>query len=353
MKNQDHILPQFRHIQERLYIRSMAIAGGDWVGAMAYTQGDGAFIGGAGGRDNNAGLWIKQAVDQMQTGANFGTPSEVRNFVLQSASVPALPERLSLGLGVLNTALPALDSVPIGYEVGQGAPKSMSSASLETLRLPPRKWAAQIVRSVELFRLANSATDRAISQALGNGVNRALDRSFVADLRSAAVSSGQAVASTGNTVAALDNDLRALLAHFDDSAQLAWVTSPTAAAMLAATRGSGGGAAYAGISLAPGATSSLFGIPLFVTSGAVPSGSPSESLIALIDQSRVVYAPDPDGFSLKVARHASVQMDSAPSAGASSLVNLWQSNLVALLVEVQANWGIGNAAVSVVTDLQV
>ena len=35
------------------------------------------------------------------------------------------------------------------------------------------------------------------------------------------------------------------------------------------------------------------------------------------------------------------------------MVSLWQSNMVALLAEVQANWAIGAGAVSIVTDVQV
>jgi valyl-tRNA synthetase len=47
---------------------------------------------------------------------------------------------------------------------------------------------------------------------------------------------------------------------------------------------------------------------------------------------------DDGGVSLDMSMEASVQMDDAPSAGAQSLVSLWQNNLVGIRAERYINW---------------
>jgi len=68
-------------------------------------------------------------------------------------------------------------------------------------------------------------------------------------------------------------------------------------------------------------------------------GSPStdSTNIYLIDAAEVMLADD-GGVTLDVSREASLQMDDAPSAGAQSLVSLWQNNLIGLRAERYINW---------------
>jgi len=66
-------------------------------------------------------------------------------------------------------------------------------------------------------------------------------------------------------------------------------------------------------------------------------GSPSATYIALVDAADILYADDGQ-VTLDVSREASLQMDSAPSAGAQSLVSLWQNNLVGLRAERYVHW---------------
>lgn len=47
---------------------------------------------------------------------------------------------------------------------------------------------------------------------------------------------------------------------------------------------------------------------------------------------------DDGGVSIDMSMEASVQMNDAPSAGAQSLVSLWQNNLVGIRAEQYINW---------------
>ena len=51
-----------------------------------------------------------------------------------------------------------------------------------------------------------------------------------------------------------------------------------------------------------------------------------------------ILLADDGGVTIDVSREASLQMDNAPTAGAQSLVSLWQNNMVALRAERFINW---------------
>lgn len=86
----------------------------------------------------------------------------------------------------------------------------------------------------------------------------------------------------------------------------------------------------------------FMGLPVIVES--VPanpgSGSPATGAgqrLILAKASEILLADD-GGVTIDVSREASLQMDSAPTAGATELVSLWQNNMVALRAERFINW---------------
>lgn len=63
--------------------------------------------------------------------------------------------------------------------------------------------------------------------------------------------------------------------------------------------------------------------------------------ILLFDTSQVVYGDDPAGVRIDVSRHATIQMDSAPSeptTAADVFHSLWQRGLVAFRAEYPIRW---------------
>ena len=67
------------------------------------------------------------------------------------------------------------------------------------------------------------------------------------------------------------------------------------------------------------------------------AGSPGENFAVLVDPSRVLYSESP-AAEVESASHATLQMDSAPSAGEQPLVGLWQSGLKALKIVKPVSW---------------
>ena len=88
----------------------------------------------------------------------------------------------------------------------------------------------------------------------------------------------------------------------------------------------------------------FFGLPVVVSENiprqvAVegPPAIPAGERIILAKASEILLADD-GGVTIDVSREASLQMDNAPTAGAQSLVSLWQNNMVALRAERFINW---------------
>jgi hypothetical protein len=118
---------------------------------------------------------------------------------------------------------------------------------------------------------------------------------------------------------------------------------------MASLQTSGGSYAFPGMTPAGG---NIWGIPAFASAGLVPSGSPTESELLLLDEAQVAIGDE--GASLSVAKSASLQMSDAPASGATSLVSLWQLNLRALRCERYAGWArASDSSVVVLTQLQV
>ena len=94
----------------------------------------------------------------------------------------------------------------------------------------------------------------------------------------------------------------------------------------------------------------FFGLPV-ITSNSMPIDTGTDTYIVLLNQSDILLA-DEGGIRIDVSREASLQMDSAPSDAAASLVSLWQENLIGLRAERWITWTRRRAAaVSVLEDV--
>ena len=220
----------------------------------------------------------------------------------------------------------------VGHWVGQGRPAPFSDAAFaEPTVLGPAKVQSNLIATKELLRSSSPAAEAVLLRDLVAACAQAIDQRFidpaavaVLDAAPASITNGvAAIPSTGNSLAQVDTDLGAavdaLVAAGSDLAAAQWVLHLRTAARLARMRGTGGGFAYPGLTAAGG---TLHGLPA-VTSGNVPvaatTGAPT--LIALLDASEVLLADD-RAAALAVAEQASVEADTAPTAGHRELVSL-------------------------------
>lgn len=231
--------------------------------------------------------------------------------------------------------------------VGQGSPTPVSSLAFDTVTLPWSKISVIIPLTEELVRFSSPSAVAVCQQDMGDTIAQYMNEQFIspsvavsAGVRPASVLNGiTATPMTGSTVAAIMTDVSTLVNRFLTANATPrrgfWIMNPRTALYLSMLRTAQDVFAFPNITMDGG---TWMGFPV-ITSQAVSLdyGSPTASYIALLDAADILYADDGQ-IMLDVSREASLQMDTAPSAGAQSLVSLWQNNLVGLKAERYVHW---------------
>jgi HK97 family phage major capsid protein len=248
-----------------------------------------------------------------------------------------------------NTRMPRQTSgATVGW-VGQGAPKPVTKLQFDTVTVPHAKIAAIIAITDELARMSTPSAEATVRQDLLESIAQFMDVQFIdqtiaasADVSPGAITNGiTGVDSTGGTVAQVTADLNAALTSLATS-NIAmrspyWVMHTRSFNYLRTLRTAQDIFAFRD-ELNAGR---LMGYPVVVSNN-VPlrdqnAGGGTEGYITLFDASEIFMADDGETM-LDVSREASLQMDSAPSAGAQALVSLWQNNLVGIRAERYVYW---------------
>ncbi len=230
--------------------------------------------------------------------------------------------------------------------VGQGKPKPVGKLSFDTVSLPWSKIAVIIALTEELVRFSSPSAVAVCQNDMLKTIAKFMDEQFIspsvaisANVSPASVLNGvTATPSTGTTVASIMTDVMTLRNRFhvanQDMDSAFWVMNPRTVDYLAMLRTAQDVFAFPSIE----ANGTFFRRPIIASqSVSLDYGSPSATYIALINAADVLLADDGQ-ITLDVSREASVQMDSAPSDGAQSLVSFWQNNLVGLRAERYVHW---------------
>lgn len=245
-----------------------------------------------------------------------------------------------------NIRIPRQTAGVTGSFVGEGQPKPVNALAFDNITLNWAKAAVIVVLTDEVVRFSNPAAEALVRNDMLKGVSTYLDRRFidptyagVANVSPASITNGITPRqATGVSVAAITNDVKAVLTSYAnanlDLSAATWVMAPKTALALSLIRNVDDEFVFANINVNGG---EWFGLPV-VTSNAVGlAGSPTDAFIALIDQSEVLLADDGD-ISIDMSQEASVEMNDSPTGGATSLVSLWQNNLLGLRAERYINW---------------
>lgn len=287
-----------------------------------------------------------------------GTDSAVTQFSdLESQFVGLLRPRTVLGRMDRVNRVPFLSRLGrqltgvTGAFVGEGAPKPVQKQTYDNVTLGYAKVAVIVVLSDEAVRFSSINAEMRARDDMIRGIATFLDRRFmdpsflgVPNVSPASITSrARRVQSSGTTLAAIDADVRNAMADFAasdvDPSSAVWVMNGTVALRLALRRNAYDEPAFPGMAsaIATG-RGEWYGLPVLVSNAMTASGSPGELQIALVTQEEVSLA-DEGNISIDMSEQASVQMDDAPSAGAQSLVSLWQMNLLGVRAEQYINWG--------------
>jgi HK97 family phage major capsid protein len=233
----------------------------------------------------------------------------------------------------------------VGYWVGQGAPKPLTSGALDGVTLPPAKVVALAVLTQETLRFAPAQAESLVAGILARALAQVTNETFLSDaaeisgVSPAGVLSGATViVATGDAVADLSALVAAYAGSFDTAAFIMRASTAVELTMVGARSAS---STFIDLT-AKGGT--LFGLPC-VTSTAVPEDS-SGPYVILIDAGAILFGA---GLTEVVsARHASLQMDNEPTNNAATatgtqLVSLFQTDSVGIKVQREINWSVVNS----------
>lgn len=233
-----------------------------------------------------------------------------------------------------------------GSFVGEGLPKPLGKMSFELLSLTWAKAATIIVMTEELLRFSNPNAEILARDDLAAGISQYLDKRFidpvyagVSNVSPASITNGiTPIASLGTSIANITDTaalaLNAMITADLDPSRFVWIMNPAIALDLSLKRTTQDVFAFPGITALGG---TFLGYPVVTSNNVVLSGSPTESFVVLVDPTNIMVADD-GGVQIDMSTEASLQMDDSPSAGAQSMVSLWQSNMIGLRAERFINW---------------
>jgi HK97 family phage major capsid protein len=163
------------------------------------------------------------------------------------------------------------------------------------------------------------------------------------------------VPSTGITAAQIEADLGNLLAAIttDRTAVFLIMRRSTALAISRLRNATSGAVTFPGMTFNGG---EIWGVPVIVSDNLPDdANSPQENIIVAIDASEILIADA--GVELDVSENAILQMDSSPThpiVAGTSVVSLWQHNLIAVRVLRFINWARRRSgAVAYISGVQV
>lgn len=224
--------------------------------------------------------------------------------------------------------------------VGEGAAKPVSAMAFAAVTLRWSKAAGIVVLTKELIRFSSPNAEAVVRDSMIKDTAQFLDAQFVSavaangDISPAGIRNGATTAAaTGVTAAFFLADFKTALATFiaanDDLSKLVILMSSTSALNVSTLKDSLGNMIYPTLSMAGG---TLLGIPV-VVSEAVGNN------IIFLNAGDILLADD-GPIEIDASDQASIVMDDAPQASpqTTSLVSLYQRNLVALRVEKFITW---------------
>lgn len=337
------------------YLKSLAIAKGDGAGAIGYAQ---AKEDDWGEDSTRVVRRLKSAVSGLGT-SDIGGGSDVAHDLMAAVRPLTIAGRLTLHRMPARVPFMTQTGPARAYWVGESKARRMSvgAYSRDATGLVMKAVAALTVTTNELLDDKSIDGERALLADLLAACAEALDRAFIdrTNVGSAAtpasVNSGVTpIPSTGSTLADFDADLAMAVRQLNDAGSnlrnAFWVMPSYLAARLALTRGVDGGPAYPGLGALGG---TLAGLPV-ITSTAAEAEVNSDDLsdITLLDASQISYAEGE--AEMRTSTNAMIEMDTAPTgatdtptASSATMVSMFQTDSVALLAQIHANWKVRRA----------
>jgi HK97 family phage prohead protease len=237
-----------------------------------------------------------------------------------------------------------------GYWVGEGKAKPLTKFDFASNSLDPLKVANIAVITQELMRDSSPSADVLVRDSLAAALRERLDLDFIDPDKSASAGVSPAsilngvtpIASSGNDADAIRCDIQAIMRKFIDARNPptngVWLMPSTVGLAASLLTNDLGQKEFPEINMNGG---TLGGLPV-ITSEYVPTDT-SGSVVALVNASDI-YEADDGEIKVDMSTEASLQMldnptnDGTGATAPTSLVSLWQDNLVGFRAERTINW---------------
>lgn len=253
--------------------------------------------------------------------------------------------------------------------VGQGAAKPMSTPTFDAIDMAAKKLAGIVAITDEAVRWTVGNIVNYVREMLRNAIAETMDlnaylgtgagSSPLGILNKSGVQTvtGTYTSATAPTLKELDTLATAMILKmttafiYPNGGRWRWVMSYRTAAYLSNMRvgNSDGDFAFPTMQgFGVNANISWKGFPVTVTA-VLPTnggGTTDESTLALVDFSHVLYGEDM-GLIMKMSDQATISPD-----GGTTMINLWQDNLIALLAETSHDFGLRYAKAVVKTTVR-
>ncbi len=310
---------------------------------------------------------VKTAVGGATTGNNQGPA--VQYMDLASEFIGYLRSKTILDkFG--NGSVPSLRRVPFNTRVGtqtagatanwvgEGKPKPLSKGTFGTTTLDFHKIAVICALTKEEVRFGVSSAEQKVRDDMAAAIAAGIDSAFIdpanagtSGVKPAAITYNvAATAVSGTSAAALRLDLKnmigTMIAAGIQPNSLVLLMSQGIALSLSLSVNTLGQPDFPGITKDGG---SLFGIPVIASEAITTLGSPTANMIVAVNANDVFLADD-GAITIDASEQASLQMDDNPqtqdgtTGTGTSLVSLWQTNMLGLRAEREITWKLVRAA---------
>lgn len=236
-----------------------------------------------------------------------------------------------------NIRVPRQTAGATGAFVGEGSPTPVNKLTVDNVTHPWAKAACIIVVSDELAKLSSPDAEALSRDDLAGALAQYLDKRLVdpaypgvSNVSPASLTNGvTARQATGATLASVDADVRYIMTQFADNElsllQGVWIMSASTAIRLSMMRTNQDNKAFPELTVKGGM---FYGLPVLVSNNVTGSGSPGDQFLILVDQEQLMLSEG--DLEIDASTEASLEMNDAPSGGATSLRSLWQNNLLGL-----------------------
>jgi HK97 family phage major capsid protein len=269
-----------------------------------------------------------------------------------------------------SNGIPALSRVPFNVRVstqtagatagwvGEGKPKPVSKGTFGTTTLDFSKIAVICALTKEEVRFGVSGAEQKIRNDMARAIAAGIDSAFIdpanagtANVKPAAITYNVAASAvTGTTPAAaqldIANMLQTMITAGIQGNSLVLIMTQGIAMKLGLARNSLGNRINPELNMRGGF---FEGYPVIVSEAVATLGSPTANMVVAVNAEDIFLADD-GNVAIDASEQASLQMDDAPgtqdgtTGTGTSLVSLWQTNMLGLRAEREIAWKVTRSA---------